>query len=174
MFVSGVLIYATRQIAITSTLHHLFRLTTIVAVARQASAELERLENTLCVQARFNGATPDVRDAWKAFYEAILARREILAKMQELSSTPMECDNVSRLYPVLDGARLFTWCQYLILQCFKFDERANFKKCAGCGKAHYCSKDCQARAWKERGHRAECKSLKNKPGLVVNAVENEF
>lgn len=140
----------TDRIAITSTLHHLFRLTTIVAVARQASAELERLENTLSVQARFNGATPDVRDAWKAFYEAILARREILAKMQELSSTPMECDN-----------------------CFKFDERANFKKCAGCGKAHYCSKDCQARAWKERGHRAECKSLKNKPGKARSRTANQ-
>ncbi|KLO07108.1 hypothetical protein SCHPADRAFT_909777 [Schizopora paradoxa] len=115
-------------------------LTTRLPVARQASAELEKLERSCSVQTRFNASTLDVRNAWLTFYDAILARRTILTQMQALNSTPMACDN-----------------------CFRFDERANFKKCAGCGMAHYCSKDCQSQAWKERGHRAECKTLKNKP-----------
>ncbi|KLO13735.1 hypothetical protein SCHPADRAFT_350829 [Schizopora paradoxa] len=112
-------------------------LTTRIPIARQASAELERLERKCSVQARFNASTLNVRNAWVTFYDAILARRTILAQIQALDSTPMACDN-----------------------CFKFDERANFKKCAGCGKAHYCSRECQSRAWKEKSHRAECNSSK--------------
>ncbi len=81
--------------AIICILQHLTQLSAHIAVARQASAELEKLENTLSVQGRINGSTPDVRDAWKVFYETILARRVILAQMQELNSTPMSCDNVS-------------------------------------------------------------------------------
>ncbi|KLO07111.1 hypothetical protein SCHPADRAFT_1001891 [Schizopora paradoxa] len=126
--------------SIVDVLKQLTWLTTHLPIARQASAELERLESTCSVQGRFNAATLDVRKAWVTLYDAILARRSILSQMQALESTPMTCDN-----------------------CFRFDERANFKKCAGCGKAHYCSRDCQSRAWKEKGHRDECKSLKNKP-----------
>ncbi|KLO13744.1 hypothetical protein SCHPADRAFT_351178 [Schizopora paradoxa] len=115
-------------------------LSTCIPIARQASAELERLESRCSVQVRFNASTLEIRDAWVTFYNAILARRTILAQMQDLDSTPMACDN-----------------------CFRFDERAIFKKCAGCGMAHYCSRECQSRAWKEKGHRTECKSLKDKP-----------
>jgi len=136
--------------AIICILQHLTQLSAHIAVARQASAELEKLENTLSVQGRINGSTPDVRDAWKVFYETILARRVILAQMQELNSTPMSCDN-----------------------CYKFDERANFKKCAGCGRAHYCSRDCQTRAWKEKGHRDECKTLKAKPVKTKHRAINQ-
>ncbi|KLO13745.1 hypothetical protein SCHPADRAFT_903950 [Schizopora paradoxa] len=70
--------------------------------------------------------------------------------MQALDSTPMACDN-----------------------CFRFDERANFKKCAGCGMAHYCSKDCQSRAWKENGHRIECSSLKVKQAKSSRRKRND-
>ncbi len=150
------------RVRITTTLHHLTRLTTHLTVARQVSAELERLENTLSVEGRFSGSTPDVKEAWKTFYEAILARREILAQMHVLNSTPMSCDNVGGVE--LDVHHLQVPMPALKLQCFRFNERASFKKCAGCGMAHYCSKDCQARAWKEKGHRSECKTLKAKPG----------
>ncbi|KLO07116.1 hypothetical protein SCHPADRAFT_945549 [Schizopora paradoxa] len=125
-------------------------LTTHLPVARQASAELEKLESSCSVQTRFNASTLDVRNAWVTFYDAILARRTILTQMQALNSTPMACDN-----------------------CFRFDERANFKKCAGCGMAHYCSRECQRRAWKERGHKVECQVLKNKPAKSRRRATNQ-
>ncbi|KLO07107.1 hypothetical protein SCHPADRAFT_945541 [Schizopora paradoxa] len=136
--------------AMVDVLRQLTWLTTHLPVARQASAELERLERTCSVQSRFNASTLDVRNAWVTFYDAILARRAILLQMQTLNSTPMACDN-----------------------CYRFDERATFKKCAGCGMAHYCSKDCQSRAWKEKGHRAECKGLKDKPAKGRRAMSEE-
>ncbi|KLO07115.1 hypothetical protein SCHPADRAFT_894919 [Schizopora paradoxa] len=136
--------------AIVEVLKQLTWLTTHLPVARQASAELERLERARSIQGRFNVSTPDVRIAWMTLYDAILARRSILAQMQALNSTPMSCDN-----------------------CFRFDERAKYKKCAGCGQAHYCSKDCQGRAWKERGHRDECKSMKNKPAKRRRRAMNQ-
>ncbi|KLO07113.1 hypothetical protein SCHPADRAFT_945546 [Schizopora paradoxa] len=123
---------------------------THLLIARLASMELEKLERTCSVQGRFDASTHDVRKAWVALYDAILARRTILAQMQALNSTPMACDN-----------------------CFKFDERANFKKCAGCGMAHYCSRDCQSRAWRERGHRTECKAPKYKPAKNRRRATNQ-
>ncbi len=162
---------------IIHVLELLTRLSAHITIARQASAELERLENTPLVLGRINGSTPDVRDAWKLFYETILARRVILAQMQALNSTPMYCDNVSRTHSAMNDDRLQVLMSVLILllQCYKFDERANFKKCAGCGMAHYCCRDCQTRAWKDKGHKAECKSLKTKLGKsyschVVNTL----
>lgn len=148
------------------TLEHFTLLSSHIAVARQASAELERVESTLPLQERINTSTPDIRDAWKVLYQTIRARREILAQMQMLNSTPMSCDNVSLTYAQRsdsdDHSRLLMLT--LNCQCFRFDERANFKKCAGCQRAHYCSKECQTRAWKEKGHKAECKDLKQKAG----------
>ncbi|KLO13733.1 hypothetical protein SCHPADRAFT_889832 [Schizopora paradoxa] len=138
---------------IVSALRQLTRLTTQIPIARQASAELERLESRCSIQAQFNASTCtlNVRNAWVAFYDAIIARRKILSQIQALDSTPMACDN-----------------------CFRFDERANFKKCAGCGMAHYCSKDCQSRAWKEKGHRTECKTLKGKPAKRRTARQEMY
>lgn len=149
---------------ITKTLQQLTWLTTHLPIARQASAELERLESTISVQGRFNASLLDVRQAWVTFYDAVLARRTILSQMQALNSTPMACDNVS--CNVADACKALK-----LAQCFRFDERANFKKCAGCGMAHYCSKDCQSRAWKGKGHRAECKSMQGKPGETSQSFQ---
>ena len=33
--------------------------------------------------------------------------------------------------------------------------------CLGCGSQHYCGKDCQKYAWREDGHRDECKTLQD-------------
>ncbi|KLO13308.1 hypothetical protein SCHPADRAFT_940552 [Schizopora paradoxa] len=52
-------------------------LTTRIPVARQASAELERIESRCSVRVRLNSSTPDVRKAWLTFCDAIYARRTI-------------------------------------------------------------------------------------------------
>ncbi|GAQ82972.1 hypothetical protein KFL_001310040 [Klebsormidium nitens] len=36
--------------------------------------------------------------------------------------------------------------------------RKTFKRCSGCQKAQYCSKDCQLRHWKH-GHKADCRKV---------------
>ncbi|KAK6983994.1 hypothetical protein R3P38DRAFT_3292910 [Favolaschia claudopus] len=41
-----------------------------------------------------------------------------------------------------------------------------FKRCAGCHKKYYCSRDCQARDWKHGGHREECRSVLNYSQLI--------
>ncbi|KLO13730.1 hypothetical protein SCHPADRAFT_350229 [Schizopora paradoxa] len=125
-------------------------LTTRLPIARQASAELERIEGKYSVQARINASMPIIRKLWAILYNTIIARRTVLAQMQSLNSTPMACDN-----------------------CFRFDERATFKKCANCGMAHYCSKECQSRAWKEGGHRTQCKSLKENPPKSKGRAMNQ-
>ncbi|KLO16464.1 hypothetical protein SCHPADRAFT_926471 [Schizopora paradoxa] len=49
-------------------------------------------------------------------------------------------------------------------QCGKRDVKNNFQKCAGCLVMHYCSKDCQAKHWKEGGHRVTCKKISGSGG----------
>lgn len=94
------------RIAYLENVHQLTQLTTHLTIARQTSAELEKIENTLSVQERLNGSTPDVQTAWQSFREAISARREILAQMQALNSTPMSCDNVSCLRSAFEDYHL--------------------------------------------------------------------
>ena len=38
--------------------------------------------------------------------------------------------------------------------------RSARQKCAGCGAASYCGKECQRQHWKRGGHRAQCQTLK--------------
>lgn len=91
---------------IVRALHHFTQFTSHVAVARQASAALQSLENTVSVPVRIKGYAPDVGDAWKTFLETVLARRVILTQMQTLNSTPMSCDNVGRVYSVAKAVHL--------------------------------------------------------------------
>ncbi|KAJ6614791.1 hypothetical protein B0H10DRAFT_2043399 [Mycena sp. CBHHK59/15] len=42
-------------------------------------------------------------------------------------------------------------------KCQKIDAKNTFRKCGGCSTTLYCSKECQAIAWKEGGHKAMCK-----------------
>ena len=39
--------------------------------------------------------------------------------------------------------------------------RGEYKCCAKCKKAHYCSSECQVKAWK-RGHKQECEEKSEK------------
>ncbi|TFK68952.1 hypothetical protein BDN72DRAFT_841143 [Pluteus cervinus] len=45
-------------------------------------------------------------------------------------------------------------------QCHKVDARNNFRKCAKCGLAFYCSKECQILHWKDLGHKQECNKVR--------------
>jgi hypothetical protein len=50
--------------------------------------------------------------------------------------------------------------------------RIKMNKCSGCRQAHYCSKECQRKDWKEGGHKQVClaiqKSFESTPGLRVS------
>ncbi|KLO16626.1 hypothetical protein SCHPADRAFT_926464 [Schizopora paradoxa] len=48
--------------------------------------------------------------------------------------------------------------------CGKRDVRDSLQKCAGCLVIHYCSKECQAKHWKEGGHRSNCKNFQESGG----------
>ena len=43
--------------------------------------------------------------------------------------------------------------------CFSCGRQASLQICLGCGKAGYCSKECQKRDWCSGGHRYRCKKL---------------
>ncbi|KAK7038531.1 hypothetical protein R3P38DRAFT_3475664 [Favolaschia claudopus] len=45
--------------------------------------------------------------------------------------------------------------------CTVSQKSSQLKRCAGCHKKYYCSRDCQARDWKHSGHREECRSVLN-------------
>ncbi|VDB94875.1 unnamed protein product [Peniophora sp. CBMAI 1063] len=40
-------------------------------------------------------------------------------------------------------------------------DKPTTKKCTGCAETRYCSRECQLRDWKEGGHKARCKRIKN-------------
>lgn len=42
--------------------------------------------------------------------------------------------------------------------------------CLGCGSQHYCGKECQKYAWRERGHRDECKTLQDASRAEAAAI----
>ena len=42
--------------------------------------------------------------------------------------------------------------------------------CVGCGSQNYCGKDCQKYAWREDGHRDECKTLQDKSRAEAAAL----
>ena len=44
--------------------------------------------------------------------------------------------------------------------CLTTLEKADAKKCAGCKRASYCSRDCQVRDWKQGSHKLDCKSMR--------------
>lgn len=48
--------------------------------------------------------------------------------------------------------------------CFSCGRQAFLQVCSGCGKAGYCSRECQKSDWESGGHRYRCK---NEPVPVV-------
>ncbi|KZV70225.1 hypothetical protein PENSPDRAFT_651748 [Peniophora sp. CONT] len=47
------------------------------------------------------------------------------------------------------------------------------RACVGCNEARYCSKACQRKDWREGGHRAQCKRLKDVPQSFIEMQERE-
>ncbi|KLO13339.1 hypothetical protein SCHPADRAFT_369996 [Schizopora paradoxa] len=106
-------------------------------VAQMAIALHKKLTKEMPVHRYINKAIPTARKAWIRFQCMVMEREEIISKLPPPSSTPVKCDFCLRLF-----------------------ERQELKKCAGCSLALYCSKSCQARAWKEKDHRSQCKIAK--------------
>lgn len=46
--------------------------------------------------------------------------------------------------------------------CFQEIRDTVVKQCSGCKRAIYCSRECQAKDWKEGGHKRECKLMTTK------------
>ncbi|KAK3996726.1 hypothetical protein QBC44DRAFT_347511 [Cladorrhinum sp. PSN332] len=44
--------------------------------------------------------------------------------------------------------------------CGKESEEGELKKCTGCGRVGYCSKECQVEGWNDGGHKSLCKIIK--------------
>ncbi|RYP24228.1 hypothetical protein DL765_000723 [Monosporascus sp. GIB2] len=42
------------------------------------------------------------------------------------------------------------------------EAKEGLDRCGGCTLFSYCNKECQAKAWNEKGHKRFCKALKNK------------
>ncbi|ORY68941.1 uncharacterized protein BCR38DRAFT_424825 [Pseudomassariella vexata] len=41
------------------------------------------------------------------------------------------------------------------------EAKQTMERCGGCKLAYYCSKDCQVKGWKDKGHKTQCKVLKD-------------
>ncbi|KAI0368385.1 hypothetical protein BV20DRAFT_459675 [Pilatotrama ljubarskyi] len=74
--------------------------------------------------------------SWRRFF--ILARERVLvlAQVDHMKGHSTTCDNV---------------------KCQKVGPREQFRRCAACLNTFYCSKECQATAWKEGDHKTMCK-----------------
>ncbi|KAF7373735.1 MYND-type domain-containing protein [Mycena sanguinolenta] len=47
------------------------------------------------------------------------------------------------------------------LQCGVIEKKIEFRRCAQCLYAYYCSKECQKQDWKHGGHRQACPSIRD-------------
>ncbi|KAJ7238570.1 hypothetical protein B0H12DRAFT_1237822 [Mycena haematopus] len=85
-------------------------------------------------------AQPMIKTAWRSFVDLLEKCRPALIQMYKLLSegSPVGCEYV---------------------KCGLVDVKHNFKKCAGCKTAYYCSPECQKLAWKS-SHRTICKDWK--------------
>ncbi|TFK68949.1 hypothetical protein BDN72DRAFT_841141 [Pluteus cervinus] len=54
-------------------------------------------------------------------------------------------------------------------ECQKSDPRNKFRKCAKCGLALYCSKECQTVHWREFGHKRVCRE----PSKAYNGLQGD-
>ncbi|KLO13751.1 hypothetical protein SCHPADRAFT_928299 [Schizopora paradoxa] len=97
------------------------------------------------------GSTSEVKRAWRTVVETVAKRLKVAL------ATPSQ--PFRRKYI----------CDY----CCKVDSASTFKLCAGCGRASYCSKECQVKGWKERKHREQCNALKQWEGITGKDILTE-
>ncbi|OJT07647.1 hypothetical protein TRAPUB_1472, partial [Trametes pubescens] len=74
--------------------------------------------------------------SWKRFYEFAQERIFVLAQIDTQKGNGTTCDNI---------------------KCHKIGPREQFRRCSACLNTFYCSKECQATAWKEGDHKTMCK-----------------
>ncbi|KLO13749.1 hypothetical protein SCHPADRAFT_997073 [Schizopora paradoxa] len=112
----------------------------VVLACADALKRLEDQNSTDSIQR----STPEVKRAWRLLVETVAKRLKIsLASASQPFRRQFICDT-----------------------CCKTDDASTFKLCAGCNKVAYCSKECQVKGWKERGHRLQCKALKKGEGVT--------
>ncbi|OSD01899.1 hypothetical protein PYCCODRAFT_1468190 [Trametes coccinea BRFM310] len=73
---------------------------------------------------------------WKRFTELARERVLIMSQIDAFKGHSTTCDNI---------------------QCQKVGPREMFRRCSACLTTFYCSKECQAVAWKEGDHKTMCK-----------------
>ena len=80
------------------------------------------------------------------------------------------------LIAALDKARIedtcswcFAWTELPVLSGAGINQATKVNWCTGCKKVKYCSKRCQALAWKA-SHKRECKVFGSQPELIPNTV----
>lgn len=80
------------------------------------------------------------------------------------------------LIAVLDKARVddtcawcFAWTELPVPSGAGINQASMVNWCTGCKKVKYCSKRCQAQAWKA-GHKRECKVFAGQSDLIPNTV----
>ncbi|KAH9989419.1 hypothetical protein F4779DRAFT_610430 [Xylariaceae sp. FL0662B] len=72
---------------------------------------------------------------------------------------PMKLDYLLQLS---DKVQKYSTAVDRLRTCHGCEEKTKkLKMCAGCGFFWYCNKNCQYTAWREKGHRTDCKVLRD-------------
>ncbi|KAI0352454.1 hypothetical protein OH77DRAFT_1513235 [Trametes cingulata] len=89
-----------------------------------------------------------IAPSWRKFFELARRRVLVLGQIDHMKGNSTTCDN---------------------LKCQKVGPREQFRRCSACLNTFYCSKECQATAWKEGDHKTMCK-LKQRERLEGRAA----
>ncbi|KAJ7166261.1 hypothetical protein C8R46DRAFT_1192628 [Mycena filopes] len=102
-------------------------------------------------------STPELLKSWGSFVELAETRFSIIDKyIAEWSKATRACDN---------------------LDCGKFWDKLELKRCGGCLTTYYCSDLCQRQDWGARQHSSACKTLASdriQLRLYINAKDRSF
>ncbi|KAJ7738988.1 hypothetical protein B0H16DRAFT_1891185 [Mycena metata] len=60
------------------------------------------------------------------------------------------------------------------MKCGVILAKSQLRRCSQCGKRYYCSAPCQAKDWRDDGHRGVCKSLQKSSIDLGTATERGF
>ncbi|EXA01920.1 hypothetical protein NW765_003500 [Fusarium oxysporum] len=79
--------------------------------------------------------------------------------LQYLKIFPISVDNMMQLSDRVQTHATLTDGMRTCHACSK--KSAKLMKCAKCGFFWYCSQNCQLRGWNEKGHKADCKMIRD-------------
>ncbi|KAJ7167913.1 hypothetical protein C8R46DRAFT_1191910 [Mycena filopes] len=128
-------------------------LTTILPLGLVSPSVLKRMKTALVGVENLASRPAFTRSPsfglWKDIVAVTKTRIEILDAWEAAGRpSSMACDN---------------------MRCGRVEAKAEFKACAGCRCANYCSPECQALDWKD-GHRGVCDSLRAARHLYPESV----